>query len=61
MGCEETSNHGGEKDGRKAVGMDEVTKEEYSRNMEGNIRNLVQRLKKRLRNSMEKLKMTLRL
>ncbi len=41
--------------------MDEVTKEEYSRNMEGNIRNLVQRLKKRLRNSMEKLKMTLRL
>lgn len=31
--------------GNKAVGVDEVTKEEYSRNLEENIRSLVERLK----------------
>lgn len=31
--------------GNKAVGVDEVTKEEYGRNMEENIRSLVLRLK----------------
>lgn len=34
-----------ELDGKKAVGVDEVTKEEYSQNLRKNIRNLVQRLK----------------
>ena len=34
-----------ELDGRKAVGVDKVTKEEYSRNLKENIRNLVKRLK----------------
>lgn len=34
-----------ELDGRKAVGVDQVTKEEYSRNLKENIRNLVKRLK----------------
>lgn len=34
-----------ELDGRKAVGVDEVTKEEYSSNLSENIRNLVSRLK----------------
>ena len=34
-----------ELDGKKAVGTDEITKEEYSQNLEENIRNLVQRLK----------------
>lgn len=36
-----------ELDGKKAVGTDEVTKEEYSRKLEENIRNLVHRLKNR--------------
>lgn len=36
-----------ELDGKKAVGVDEVTKEEYSRKLEKNIRNLVLRLKNR--------------
>lgn len=34
-----------ELDGKKAVGIDEVTKEEYSQNLRENIRNLVERLK----------------
>lgn len=34
-----------ELDGKKAVGIDEMTKEEYSRNLRENIRNLVERLK----------------
>lgn len=34
-----------ELDGRKAVGVDGVTKEEYSQNLKENIRNLVERLK----------------
>lgn len=34
-----------ELDGRKAVGIDGVTKEEYSQNLKENIRNLVERLK----------------
>ena len=34
-----------ELDGKKAVGIDEVTKEEYNRNLHANIRNLVLRLK----------------
>jgi group II intron reverse transcriptase/maturase len=33
--------------GKKAVGIDEVTKEEYSLNLEENIRNLVSRLKRK--------------
>jgi group II intron reverse transcriptase/maturase len=35
----------GELDGKKAVGIDKVTKEEYGVNLTENIRNLVQRLK----------------
>ena len=34
-------------DGEKAVGIDGVTKEEYSRNLDENIENLVERLKKK--------------
>lgn len=34
-----------ELDGKKAAGIDEVTKEEYNRNLEENIRKLVERLK----------------
>lgn len=34
-----------ELDGKKAAGMDEVTKEEYNRNLKENIRKLVERLK----------------
>lgn len=45
-----------ELNGRKAVGIDETTKEEYSRNLEENIRNLV----KRLKNKSYKPKPTLR-
>lgn len=34
-------------DGEKAVGIDGVTKEEYSRNLDENIENLIERLKKK--------------
>lgn len=34
-------------DGDKAVGIDGVTKEEYSRNLEENLHNLVNRLKQK--------------
>lgn len=34
-------------DGNKAVGIDGVTKEEYSRNLEDNLHNLVNRLKQK--------------
>ena len=36
-----------EVDGNKAVGIDEITKREYSENLEGNIENLVYRLKRK--------------
>lgn len=36
-----------ELDGRKALGIDEITKREYSENLEGNIENLVERLKRK--------------
>ena len=36
-----------EADGNKAVGIDEITKREYSENLEGNIENLVDRLKRK--------------
>ena len=36
-----------EVDGNKAVGIDEITKREYSENLEGNIENLVDRLKRK--------------
>lgn len=36
-----------ELDGNKAVGIDEITKREYSENLEGNIENLVGRLKRK--------------
>lgn len=36
-----------EMDGKKAVGIDGVTKEEYEKNLEGNLTNLVKRLKNR--------------
>lgn len=36
-----------ELDGSKAVGIDEVTKKEYSENLVGNIGNLVDRLKRK--------------
>lgn len=45
-----------ELDGKKAVGIDEVTKEEYARNLRENIRSLV----KRLKNKAYKPKPTLR-
>ena len=45
-----------ELDGKKAVGIDEVTKEEYAINLESNIRDLV----KRLKNKSYKPKPTLR-
>ena len=35
-----------ELDGNKAVGIDDITKREYSENLERNIENLVDRLKK---------------
>lgn len=34
-------------DGKKAVGIDGVTKEEYGKNLEENVKNLVERLKKK--------------
>lgn len=36
-----------EMDGKKAVGIDGVTKEEYGRELDGNLENLVERLKKK--------------
>ena len=36
-----------ELDGNKAVGIDELTKQEYSENLESNIENLVERLKRK--------------
>jgi len=36
-----------ELDGKKAVGIDRVTKDEYARNLEENIKNVVERLKKK--------------
>lgn len=36
-----------ELDGKKAVGIDEVTKEKYNLNLEENIRNLVSRLRRK--------------
>ena len=36
-----------ELDGKKAVGVDKVTKEEYERNLDKNIQDLVRRLKQK--------------
>ena len=36
-----------ELDGNKAVGIDEVTKEEYGRNLDANVTDLVERLKRK--------------
>ena len=36
-----------ELDGSKAVGIDEVTKEKYGRNLDANVKDLVERLKRK--------------
>ena len=45
-----------EADGNKAVGIDEITKREYSENLEGNIENLVDRLKRKYYKPMPSLR-----
>ena len=45
-----------ERDGSKAVGIDEITKREYSENLESNIENLVDRLKRKAYNPQPSLR-----